>query len=322
MQGSFLDFERPLVELAEKISEMEELSTRGEIGLNEELDALKKRLLKLRQEVSSKLTRWQRVQLARHPKRPLTDDYIKNIMSDFIELHGDRLFRDDPSIVAGFAKFEDRKIVVIGHQKGHDTHENIKRNFGMAHPEGYRKAMRIMELGAKFGLPIVIFIDTPGAYPGIGAEERGQAESIARNLMKMSLLPTPIVIIIIGEGASGGALGIGLGDSILMMENSWYSVISPEGCAAILWRDRAKAPQAAEALKVTAQDLLEIGMIDRIIKEPPGGAHWQPEEAFLAVKRELSKELNYLDGIDIEELLQRRLKKYREMGAYTENGDS
>ncbi len=318
MTGFYYEFEQPLEELKKKIDELRELERRIGVDLKDEISVLEQKLLNLRIEINSNLTRWQRVLIARHPARPYTLDYIKMIMSDFIELHGDRLFADDKAIIGGFAMFEGHKIVVIGHQKGRDTKENIYRNFGMAHPEGYRKAMRIMELGAKFRLPVVIFIDTPGAYPGIGAEERGQAEAIARNLMKMSELPTPIIIVIIGEGASGGALGIGLGDVILMMENAWYSVISPEGCAAILWRSREEAPRAAESLKLTAKDLLELGMIDKIIPEPPGGAHWDWNNAAQAVKAAIKQELERLINIPTDTLLEKRFKKYRRMGVFVE----
>lgn len=321
MSEFFYDFERPLEELKQKITELKELERRTGTDLKHEISLLEKKLLELRTKINSELTRWQRVLIARHPKRPYTLDYISMIMTDFIELHGDRLFADDKAIIGGFATFEGHKVVIVGHQKGRDTKENIYRNFGMAHPEGYRKAMRIMELGAKFKLPVIVFIDTPGAYPGIGAEERGQAEAIARNLMKMSMLPTPIIIAIIGEGASGGALGIGLGDVVLMMENAWYSVISPEGCAAILWRSRQEAPRAAEALKLTAFDLLQLGMIDRIIPEPPGGAHWDWQEAASALRSALKEELEKLIELPIETLLDNRFNKYRKMGVFVEERD-
>jgi acetyl-CoA carboxylase carboxyl transferase subunit alpha len=322
MNGYVLEFERPLIEIAKKIEEMREIEKRDGVDLSAEIRGLEDKLIKLRERVNTSLTRWQRVQIARHPRRPYTLDYISMIMTDFIELHGDRLFGDDKAIVGGFATFEGRRITVVGHQKGRDTKENIYRNFGMAHPEGYRKAMRIMELGAKFKLPVVVFIDTPGAYPGIGAEERGQAEAIARNLMKMSVLPTPIIIVIIGEGASGGALGIGLGDVILMMENAWYSVISPEGCAAILWRSREEAARACEALKVTAEDLLELGMIDKVIKEPPGGAHWDWKKAAETLRFALKLELDRLTQIPIDLLLEERFNKYRRMGVFLEENNA
>ncbi len=319
MAGEFsLDFERPIIELQKKIEEMKSISSREGVNLDNEIKSLELKLNKLKAEIYSKLTRWQRVMVARHPKRPYTLDYLERIAVNFIELHGDRNFRDDPAVVTGFATIGSYKVVVIGQQKGHDASENIKRNFGMMHPEGYRKALRIMKLGEKFSLPVVIFIDTPGAYPGIGAEERGQAEAIARNIREMARLRTPIVIVIIGEGASGGALGIGIGDVILMLENAWYSVISPEGCAAILFRDAKAAPQSAETLKVTAPDLLELGVIDEIIPEPPGGAHSDYDAIAQVVKSAILKWLDKLTKIPPEELVKRRIAKYRKMGVYEE----
>jgi len=313
-----LEFERPLIKLQKKIEEMEQLSSSGNVDLSKELDALKDKLARMRKEIYGGLSRWNRVQVARHPKRPYTLDYIKYLTSDFVELHGDRNFRDDPAIIGGFAKMGKHKLMVVGQQKGKDTKENIRRNFGMMHPEGYRKALRLFKLAEKFHRPILIFIDTPGAYPGIGAEERGQAEAIARNIFEMGRINTPIIISIIGEGASGGALGIGVGDVLLMMENAWYSVISPEGCAAILWRDRAEAPRAAEALKLTAPDLFEMGMIDKIIEEPDGGAHIDPKEAAKNLGKEIIAQLDYLINIDRKKLLQIRLDRYRKMGVYSE----
>ena len=319
MAGEFsLDFERPIIELQKKIEEMKSISSREGVNLDNEIKSLELKLNKLKAEIYSKLTRWQRVMVARHPKRPYTLDYLERIAVNFIELHGDRNFRDDPAVVTGFATIGNYKVVVVGQQKGHDASENIKRNFGMMHPEGYRKALRIMKLGEKFSLPVVIFIDTPGAYPGIGAEERGQAEAIARNIREMARLRTPIVIVIIGEGASGGALGIGVGDVILMLENAWYSVISPEGCAAILFRDAKAAPQSAETLKVTAPDLLELGVIDEIIPEPPGGAHSDYDAIAQVVKSAILKWLDKLTKIPSEELVKRRIAKYRKMGVYEE----
>ena len=319
MAGEFsLDFERPIIELQKKIEEMKSISSREGVNLDNEIKSLELKLNKLKAEIYSKLTRWQRVMVARHPKRPYTLDYLERIAVNFIELHGDRNFRDDPAVVTGFATIGSYKVVVIGQQKGHDASENIKRNFGMMHPEGYRKALRIMKLGEKFSLPVVIFIDTPGAYPGIGAEERGQAEAIARNIREMARLRTPILIVIIGEGASGGALGIGVGDVILMLENAWYSVISPEGCAAILFRDAKAAPQSAETLKVTAPDLLELGVIDEIIPEPPGGAHSDYDAIAQVVKSAILKWLDKLTKIPPEELVKRRIAKYRKMGVYEE----
>jgi acetyl-CoA carboxylase carboxyl transferase subunit alpha len=254
--------------------------------------------------------------LARHPKRPYTLDYVERICDDFIELHGDRGFADDKAVVGGPAKFSGHKVIVIGQQKARDTKSKLYRNFGMMHPEGYRKAMRFMWMGQKFGMPILVFIDTPGAYPGIGAEERGQAEAIAFNIKEMSRLTVPIVISIIGEGASGGALGIGVGDAILMMENSWYSVISPEGCAAILWRDAAMAPQAAEALRPTAPDLMELDIIDEVVPEPPGGAHRDYDGAAANLSEAIGKNLEALLLLSTDDLLQRRLQKFRNMGVF------
>ncbi len=313
-----LDFERPVVDLQKKIAEMEEYSQETGIDITEDLKRLKKKAESLRREIYSKLSPWQRVRLARHADRPYTLDYIQRIATDFIELHGDRCFADDPAMVGGIARIEKYRVIVIGQQKGRDVKENLYRNFGMSNPEGYRKALRLMKLGAKFNLPVLTFIDTPGAYPGIGAEERGQAEAIARNLFEMSHLPVPIIVSIIGEGASGGALGIGVGDVILMMENCWYSVISPEGCAAILWKDNAKASIAAEAMKLTAPDLLQLNVIDRIIPEPPGGAHWDYDQAAENLKTALLEELEKLTKIPSDELVSKRIEKYSAMGAWRE----
>ncbi len=285
-----LDFEKPISELEKKIEELKTLTTREDIDLSDEIRKLEERLKKAKGEIFKNLTPWQRVQIARHPKRLYTLDYIDLIMTDFIELHGDRLYGDDKAIVAGMAKIDNKKIVVIGHQKGKDTKENLLRNFGSAHPEGYRKAMRVMELAEKFNLPIVTFIDTPGAYPGIGAEERGQAEAIAKNLFKMCMLKTPIIVFVIGEGGSGGALGIGIGDRLYVLEYAYYSVISPEGCAAILWKERSKAPEAAEALKLTGKDLYELGIVDDIIKEPLGGAHRDPHQMAQNIKTAIKRD--------------------------------
>ena len=297
---------------------MKDFSSGEDVELSQEIKRLEKRAEKLRQEIFSNLTPWQRVQLARHPKRPYTLDYIHRLMEEFVELHGDRLFADDKAIVAGLAKFEGKPVVVVGHQKGRDTKENLRRNFGMAHPEGYRKALRLFRLAAKFRRPMIVFIDTPGAYPGIGAEERGQAEAIATNLKIMSHLPIPIIIAIIGEGASGGALGIGIGDRILMLENAWYSVISPEGCAAILWRDRAKAPQAADALKLTAQDLLRLKVIDAIVPEPLGGAHRDVDAVAQALKAKIMESLEELLQLSPEQLVAQRIEKFTRMGSILE----
>ncbi|MEJ2636455.1 MAG: acetyl-CoA carboxylase carboxyltransferase subunit alpha [Calditrichia bacterium] len=312
------DFEKPVVELEKKILEMEEYARETGVDLSEDIKRLTKKAQTLRKDIYSKLTPWQRVQLARHPDRPYTLDYIGRMVTDFVELHGDRYFADDPAIVAGIGKLDGHKIAIIGHQKGRDVKENLHRNFGMPHPEGYRKAHRVMNLAAKFNLPIISLLDTPGAYPGIDAEERGQAEAIARNLLEMSHLPVPIIITIIGEGASGGALGIGVGDTIFMLENCWYSVISPEGCAAILWRDNAKASLAAEAMKLTAPDLLKLKIIDKIIKEPPGGAHWDHDEAARILKKQLIDEIVRLQKMDSRELVNKRVEKFEKMGYWTE----
>ena len=318
MNGFVFDFERPIVELEKKIKEMKEYSYIENVELKEEISHLEKKAEKLREEIYAKLTRWQRVQLARHPQRPYTLDYLQRIMPDFQELHGDRKFADDSAIVAGVGHINDMPIVLIGHQKGRTTKEKLHRNFGMPNPEGYRKALRLMKLAAKFHRPVVTLIDTPGAYPGIGAEERGQGEAIAKNLFEMSHLRVPILVVVIGEGASGGALGIGVGDKILMLENTWYSVISPEGCAAILWRDAAKASEAAEAMRVTAKDLLDMGIADGIIPEPVGGAHRNYDEAASILKKRILEELNKLLAIPIDELLEKRYQKYRQIGFWKE----
>ncbi len=312
------DFEKPVVELEKKIIEMEEYARETGVDINEDIKRLSRKARALRKEIYSKLTPWQRVQLARHPDRPYTLDYIQRITTDFFELHGDRYFADDPAMIAGIGKIDDQPVCIVGHQKGRDVKENLYRNFGMPHPEGYRKALRVMKLAAKFNIPILALLDTPGAYPGIGAEERGQAEAIARNLLEMSHLPVPVIITIIGEGASGGALGIGVGDVVLMLENCWYSVISPEGCAAILWRDNAKAPQAAEAMKLTAVDLLELRVIDKIVKEPAGGAHWDYDSAADLLKKQLQEELGRLIKLDKKELINKRIEKFSKMGYWVE----
>lgn len=313
-----LEFEKPIVELQQKIEEMRGLSAAGDVDIEDEIQRLEEKLEKLYTKVYSGLTRWQRVQLARHPDRPYTLDYINRITTGFQELHGDRSYGDDKSIIAGIGSVADKKVVIIGHQKGRNTKENVFRNFGMPNPEGYRKALRVMKLAEKFRRSVVCLIDTPGAYPGVGAEERGQAEAIARNLYEMSRLRVPILIIVIGEGASGGALGIGVGDRILMLENTWYSVITPEGCASILYRDASHAEEAAEAMKVTAQDLLDMQIADSIIEEPTGGAHHNHDAAAEILKKVVLEELNELERIDTELLLQRRVEKFSTMGAWEE----
>ncbi len=310
-----LDFEKPIVELEKKIQELKRFTSEKKIDLSSEVKRLEEKLGQLKKETYSGLTAWQRVQIARHPQRPYTLDYIGMLMSDFIELHGDRSFSDDLAIVGGLAKLGSQKLAVMGHQKGRDTKENLMRNFGSAHPEGYRKALRIMQLAEKFGLPVVIFIDTPGAYPGIGAEERGQAQVIALNLREMVCIATSIIAIVIGEGGSGGALGIGIADRVCVLENAYYSVISPEGCAAILWKNGSKAPEAAEVLKLTAADLLKRGIIDEIIPEPLGGAHRDPQKMAGILKEAINKNLKELAVFKKEELLKLRYQKFRKMGA-------
>lgn len=313
-----LEFERPIVELEEKLAGLRRYTEQEGVDLSDQIARLERELERLRREIFSKLSSWQRVQLARHPDRPYTLDYIGRMTTDFVELHGDRYFGDDPAVVGGLAKLEGRSVVILGHQKGRGTKENIKRRFGMPNPEGYRKALRLMRLGAKFGLPVVSLVDTPGAYPGIEAEERGQAEAIARNLYEIAKLPTPIVVVIIGEGGSGGALGIGVGDRVLMMENAWYSVIAPESCSSILWRSHEKKEEAAEALKLTAQDLLKLGVIDRVVPEPLGGAHRDPDGAARVLKEVLSEELRRLEEVPPEELVKKRREKFYRMGIWEE----
>ena len=316
MAKNVLDFEKPIIELEKKIEEMRKYE--GHLDIADEVSNLEEKVLQLKQNVYDNLTRWQRVQLARHPERPYTLDYIYMITENFIELHGDRLFKDDHAVVGGFAKLDNQKVMVIGHQKGRDTKSNLFRNFGMPNPEGYRKALRLMKLAEKFKVPVITMLDTPGAYPGIEAEERGQAEAIARNLLEMSRLRVPIIVTIIGEGASGGALGLGIGDRILMLQNTWYSVISPESCSSILWRSWSYKEQAAEALKLTAEDLLEQGIIDRIIPEPLGGAHKDHHLMAATLKTVLKEELDALMKIKPEKLVQNRLEKFGKMGVYVE----
>ena len=311
-----LDFEKPIIELEHKIEEMRKLSDNLDIA--DEITTLEKKVGQLRENIFSNLTRWQKVQLARHPERPYTLDYIAMMTTGFMELHGDRTFGDDKSIVGGFAKLDDQTVMLIGHQKGRDTKSNLYRNFGMPQPEGYRKALRLMQLAAKFKKPVITLLDTPGAYPGIEAEERGQAESIARNLREMSSLPVPIVVVVIGEGASGGALGIGVGDRILMLENTWYSVIAPESCSSILWRSWEYKEQAAEALRLTATDLLEQKIIDRIVPEPPGGAHRNPQQAAAILKDTLLEELRPLVKMKTDKLIEHRIEKFSVMGEWNE----
>jgi len=316
MINSILDFEKPIVELEEKIEEMRKLE--DNLDIKNEITTLEEKVHQLKRNVYDNLTRWQRVQLARHPMRPYTLDYIYLMTTDFFELHGDRYYKDDKAIVGGFAKLGDQKVMIIGHQKGRDTKSNLYRNFGMPNPEGYRKAGRLMKLAEKFNTPIITLLDTPGAYPGIEAEERGQAEAIAKNLFDMSLIKVPMIVVIIGEGASGGALGIGIGNRVLMLENTWYSVISPESCSSILWRSWEYKEQAAEALKLTATDLLEQKIIDRIIPEPLGGAHRNPEKMASTLKNVLLEELAPLMKMKPEKLVQNKIDKFGSMGVFVE----
>ncbi len=314
MAKTILDFEKPIITLEEKIEEMRRYSENPDIA--QEIKKIEKRVNQLRQSIFADLTRWQRVQLARHPERPYTLDYINLMVTDFVEFHGDRAFRDDKAIIGGFGKLDSASVLLIGHQKGRDTKSNLHHNFGMPNPDGYRKALRLMKLAEKFNIPVVTLLDTPGAYPGLEAEERGQAEAIARNLLEMSRLRVPIVVVVIGEGASGGALGIGVGDRILMLENTWYSVISPESCSSILWRSWEYKEQAAEALQLTAPDLKKQGIIDDIVPEPPGGAHRNHEQMAKILKDVLLGELKDLAKIKPEKLLERRIEKFAKMGAW------
>lgn len=316
MPKTVLDFEKPIYELEQKIQEMKKLSET--LDIEEEIKTLEEKVQQLQDQIYTNLSRWQIVQLARHPERPYTLDYIQKITTDFIELHGDRCFGDDKALVGGFAKLNGETVMIIGQQKGRDTKSNLYRNFGMMNPEGYRKALRLMKLAEKFDKPVITFLDTPGAYPGIGAEERGQAEAIARNLFEMARLRVPIIVVVIGEGASGGALGIGVGDRILMLEYCWYSVISPESCSSILWRSWDYKEQAAEALKLTAKDLLELKIIDRIVPEPRGGAHRNPDQAALILKDVLIEELSKLKKIKTDKLIELRIQKFLNMGVYIE----
>lgn len=311
-----LEFEKPLVELETKIEEMRKMADSLDISL--EINKLESKVMELRKNIFQNLTPWQIVQLARHPERPYTLDYIYLMSENFVELHGDRAYGDDKAIVGGFAKLGDKTVMLIGQQKGRDTKSNIYRNFGMMNPEGYRKALRLMKLAEKFDKPVITFLDTPGAYPGIEAEQRGQAEAIARNILEMSRLKVPIIVVIIGEGASGGALGIGVGDRILMLKYCWYSVISPESCSSILWRSWDFKETAAEELKLTAPDLLKLGIIDRIVDEPIGGAHRNHLEAASILKAALLEELETVSKYKKDKLLDNRIKKFGDMGFYKE----
>jgi acetyl-CoA carboxylase carboxyl transferase subunit alpha len=310
----YLDFEKPILDLENRLEQLRRVDDGIDKNLREEISKLDKKIGKIRKEVFSNLTRWQIVQLARHPNRPYMLDYVNHCFKNFLEIHGDRAFRDDPPVVCGFAELEGEKVIIIGQQKGRNTTEKIYRNFGMANPEGYRKALRAMKLAEKFRLPVITFIDTPGAFPGIGAEERGQSEAIARNLLEMARLKTPILVAVLGEGGSGGALALGLGDEILMMEYAIYSVISPEGCASILWRDAARMETAAEMMKITATDLKKFGIVDRIIPEPLGGAHRDHKAAADALKVAMVEALSALRALSLTQLLERRYAKFRNIG--------
>ena len=312
-----LEFEKPITELEQTLEALRMQATEQKIDLSAQIHAIEEKLEVTKKEVFTNLTPWQRVQLARHPKRPYMLDYLQRIATNFIELHGDRRFADDHAIVGGLAEIDDRRVMVIGHQKGRDTKENLMRNFGSPHPEGYRKALRLMQLAEKFDIPVICFVDTPGAYPGVGAEERHIAEAIAVNLREMMVLKTPSLAVVIGEGGSGGALGIGVCDRVLILENAYYSVISPEGCAAILWKDRANAAQAAAALKLTAKDLLELDVVDEVIPEPLGGAHKDYDETAASLKKAILKNLDKLWELKMSDLLEARYKKFRRMGVFT-----
>lgn len=314
-----LDFERPVLELQKRISQLRELQDSNGVDLSASISQLEVQAERLSERIYTRLSPWQRVQLSRHPERPYTLDYVQGLFTDWTELHGDRAGHDDAALVAGLARLNGRPVVVLGNQKGRNTKENLYRNFGMARPEGYRKALRLMKTAERFGLPVITFIDTPGAYPGIDAEERGQAEAIARNILEMSQLTVPVVTLVIGEGGSGGALAIGVANRVLMLENSMYSVISPEGCAAILWRDRAEGPRAAEALRITAADCLDLGVIDEVIPEDGGGAHRNKASTMEQVSSTLCRHLDELCEMSEQELLQQRYDRFRTIG-YTEEG--
>ncbi len=315
---SYLEFEKQIVELEEKLADMIKLAEESGVDVTEAIENLKHKIEVLKKETFENLTRWQRVQLSRHPDRPYTLDYIYEITHDFLELHGDRQVRDDKAMVGGLASLNGRTIMIIGQQKGRNTRQRQMRNFGMANPEGYRKALRLMKVAEKFNKPIIILIDTPGAFPGLEAEQRGQGEAIARNLKEMFMIEVPIIVVIIGEGASGGALGIAIGDRVLMMENTWYSVISPESCSSILWRSWEFKEQAAEALKLTAKDMSGFGLVDGVIEEPLGGAHKNMKEAASILKKTIIENLDTLDKLAPEELINQRIEKFSDMGVYNE----
>jgi acetyl-CoA carboxylase carboxyl transferase subunit alpha len=318
MKTAFLDFEQPIVELEAKIEQLRFVQDDSAVDISDEIGRLEGKSAALVKEIYAKLTPWQIAQVARHPQRPYTLDYIDLIFTDFVELHGDRAFADDHAIVGGMARFNGQSCMVIGHQKGRDTKEKIQRNFGMPRPEGYRKALRLMRLAEKFGMPVFTFVDTPGAYPGIGAEERGQSEAIGRNLFEMAELKVPLICTIIGEGGSGGALAIAAGDAVLMMQYSTYSVISPEGCASILWKSAERAPDAAETLGITASRLKTLGLVDRVVSEPPGGAHRDPRATAQSLKKALQDALRQLQGLSVEELVERRYERLMSYGKFKE----
>ncbi|WP_184022063.1 acetyl-CoA carboxylase carboxyltransferase subunit alpha [Haloferula luteola] len=313
-----LEFEKPIVELERELEKLRAKADSQDIDMSVEITTMEAKLAETRRSIYLNLSPWQRVQIARHTQRPFMLDYLAQVFTDFCELHGDRRIGDDEAMPGGFATLGGRKVVVIGHQKGRDTKENLRRNFGSAHPEGYRKALRLMKLAEKFNLPVVAMIDTPGAFPGIGAEERNIAEAIAYNLREMMLLKVPIIAIVLGEGGSGGALGIGVADRVLMMENAYYSVISPEGCAAILWKHRKHAPEAAEAMKLAAPDLLEMGLIDGVVKEPEGGAHHDHRAAALAFSEAVGAAIDELSKLSVKKRLDARYDKFRKFGEWTE----
>ncbi len=320
MKRGVLDFEKPIYELEAQLEQLQRRSESGQADLQDEIQRIQEEIRATRRRIYAELTSWQRVQIARHVDRPFMLDYLKHCFEDFVELHGDRHIGDDNAMPGGFATIGGRRCVVVGHQKGRDTKENLMRNFGSAHPEGYRKSLRMMRLAEKFGLPVVALIDTPGAFPGVGAEERNIAEAIAFNLREMMLLRTPIVAVILGEGGSGGALGIGVGDRILMLENSYYSVISPEGCAAILWKHRKHAPEAADALRLTAANLKELGVIDEVVPEPEGGAHLDHAAAAKLLRRVLLRTLEELAQTPLERIVEARYRKFRGFGSFREEG--
>ncbi len=316
---AYFDFEKPIQDLEEQLKKVKEVAEKGKVNVSASIKELEQKIIETKKSLYKNLNGWQRVQISRHPDRPYTLDYIENCFENFIELHGDRNVKDDKAIVGGFATFNGETVMVIGHQKGRNTKQRQFRNFGMPNPEGYRKALRLMKLAQKFNKPIITLIDTPGASPGLDAEERGQGEAIAKNLMEMSMLRVPIICIIIGEGASGGALGIGVGDRVMMMENTWYSVISPESCSSILWRSWEHKEKAADALKLTAEDMLKNKLIDGVIPEPLGGAHENPIESYQIFKSEVIKLLNELKKLSPKKLIDTRIQKFSSMGSFIEN---